>query len=58
MVESDCDPYAENVYGLLLNETPAMNWSHIRRLSIVMRALEDAAIEIEDVLETVIAINA
>lgn len=29
-----------------------MNWSHIRRLSIVMRALEDAAIEIEGTLET------
>jgi hypothetical protein len=28
-----------------------MNWSHIRRISIVMRALEDAAIEIERALE-------
>jgi hypothetical protein len=29
-----------------------MNWSHIIRLSIVMRALEDATIEIESALKT------
>jgi hypothetical protein len=29
-----------------------MNWSHIRRISIVMRALEDATIEIEGAFET------
>jgi hypothetical protein len=28
-----------------------VNWSHIRRLSIVMRALEDAVVEIECALE-------
>jgi hypothetical protein len=28
-----------------------MNWSHIRRISIVLRAVEDATIEIEGVLE-------
>jgi len=29
-----------------------MNWSHIRRISIVMRALEDATIEIEGAFQT------
>ena len=29
-----------------------MNWSHVRRISIVMRALEDATIEIEGALKT------
>src|SRR5512146_1749999 len=29
-----------------------MNWSHIRRISSVMRALEEATIEIEDALKT------
>lgn len=34
------------------HEVQTMNWPHIRRLSIVMRALEDATIEIEGAFET------
>jgi hypothetical protein len=29
-----------------------MNWSHVRRISIVMRALEDALVEIEDAVRS------